>query len=130
MSLPSGAELIAFFDTPWSIAWVALLIILIYGWHHMREVYPTASPSSRRFSQGDASTNSQSLRMIARVLYASGGMMLLLASPFLVTRALSGQLDPTVAGMLSLLGLADLIAGIVLLRTAKEREHMAGPVLQ
>lgn len=114
-----------FFSTPWGIAWLLLLGILVFGWYRMKCYFPLSSSPSRTFSQGEALTNSTSMRMIALALYASGAAVTLIAFPFLAMHLASEQPDATGAVVLTLLGLADVIAGIVLLRNARCRHDMA-----
>ncbi len=123
--MPAGDDIAHFFQTPWGIVWLAILGSLIYGWCRMKWYFPLSSSPSRTFSQGDALTSSTAMRRVALALYASGAAVTLFAFPFLATHLASEHADGTGAVVLTLIGLADLIAGIVLLRNARFRHDMA-----
>lgn len=123
--MPAGTDIAHFFQTPWGIAWLAILAGLVYGWYRMKWYFPLSSSPSRTFSQGDALTNSTSMRRIALSLYAGGAVVTLIAFPFLAMHLASEQPGATGAVILTLVGLADVIAGIVLLRNARCRHDLA-----
>jgi hypothetical protein len=123
--MPAGADIAHFLQTPWGIAWLSILSALAYGWFRMKGYFPLSSSPSRTFSQGEVLTNSTSMRMIALTLYAGGAAVTLIAFPFLAMHLASGQPGATGAIILTLVGLADVIAGIVLLRNARCRHDMA-----
>jgi hypothetical protein len=123
--MPGGDDIVRFFQTPWGIAWLAILSGLIYGWCRMKWYFPLSASPSRMFSQGDMLTSSTSMRRVALALYAGGAAVTLIAFPFLATHLASGQSDGTGAVVLTLVGLADVIAGIILLRNARCRHDMA-----
>ena len=123
--MPAGDDIVRFFQTPWGIAWLAILSGLIYGWYRMKWYFPISSSPSRMFSQGDMLTSSTSMRRVALALYAGGAAVTLIAFPFLALHLASEQSDGTSAMVLTFLGLADVIAGIILLRNARCRHDMA-----
>lgn len=123
--MPAGDDIVRFFETPWGIAWLAILSSFVYGWYRMRWYFPLSSSPSRMFSQGDTLTNSTSMRRVALALYAGGAAVMLIAFPLLAMHLASEQSDGTGAVVLTLVGLADVIAGIILLRNARCRHDMA-----
>jgi hypothetical protein len=123
--MPAGDDIVRFFETPWGIAWLAILSSFVYGWYRMRWYFPLSSSPSRMFSQGDTLTNSTSMRRVALALYAGGAAVMLIAFPLLAMHLASEQSDGTGAVVLTLVGLADVIAGIILLRNARGRHDMA-----
>ena len=123
--MPASPDIAYFFQTPWGIAWLSILGGLVYGWCRMKWYFPVSSSPSRTFSQGEALTSSTSMRMIALCLYAGGAAVTLIAFPFLTIHLASEQSDATGAVILALVGLADVSAGIILLRNARCRHDMA-----
>jgi hypothetical protein len=123
--MPAGDDIVRFFQTPWGIAWLAILGSLVYGWYRMRWYFPLSSSPSRMFSQGDTLTSSTSMQRVALALYAGGAAVMLIAFPFLAMHLASEQSDGTGAVVLTHVGLADVIAGIILLRNARCRHDMA-----
>lgn len=125
--MPSGADISDFINSSWGLTWLMLFIALGYGWYRMKKFFPIPTLSSRSFSQGDSFTSSASHRTIALVLYASGSLMVLFALPFLVTPMGPERSEFTEGIILSIVGVADLTAGVILLRAAKNRRDMASP---
>ncbi|MGH7257559.1 MAG: hypothetical protein ACREIM_04220 [Nitrospiraceae bacterium] len=125
--MPSGADISDFINSSWGLTWLMLFIALGYGWYRMKTFFPIPASSSRSFSQGDSFTSSASHRTIALVLYASGSLMVLFALPFLVTPMGPERSEFTGGIILSIVGVADLTAGVILLRAAKNRRDMASP---
>ena len=125
--MPSGADISDFITSSWGLTWHMLFIALGYGWYRMKTFSPIPTSSSRSFSQGDSFTSSASHRTIALVLYASGALLVLFALPFLVTPMGSERSEFTGGIILSIVGVADLSAGVILLRAAKNRRDMASP---
>ncbi|MGD9729773.1 MAG: hypothetical protein AB7V39_25810, partial [Nitrospiraceae bacterium] len=124
-TMPTGDDIVSFFQTPWGIAWLAVLGGLLYGWYRMKSYFPLSSSPARTFSQGDLLTSSTSMRRVALALYAAGAAVTLFAFPFLATHLASEQSDGTGAVVLTVVGLADVIAGIIVLRNARCRHDMA-----